>query len=163
MGRTDGVTADGSRSSALWGTGNRGGEHRSSAWWGTGNRGGEHRPLGRRGLGVVAAAAVALALPLSAGAGDHKPSYVAPGVLQAAGKATSKKLDVVIQAEPGAELSKRAINALGSVKKEFKQLGMVTAEIPANKVGKLRDVPGLIVTSTRRCTPPATRDRKSVV
>ena len=130
----------------VWGAGNRGGEHRSSALWGTGNRGGEHRSLGRRGLGVVAAAAVALALPLSAGAGDHKPSYVAPGVLQAAGKANGKKLDVVIQAEPGAELSKKAINALGSVKKEFKQLGMVTAEIPANKVEKLRDVPGLIVT-----------------
>ncbi len=150
MGRTIGVTADGSRSSALWGTGNRGGEHRTSALWGTGNRGGEHGSrgpaLGRRGLGVVAAAALALALPLSAGAGDHKPSYVAPGVLQAAGKAKGKKLDVVIQAEPGAELPKKALNALGSVKKEFAQLGMVTAEIPANKVEMLRDVPGLIVT-----------------
>ena len=150
MGRTIGGTADGSRSSALWGTGNRGGEHRSSALWGTGNRGGEHRSkgpaLGRRGVGVVVATAVALALPLSAGAGDDKPSYVAPGVLQAADKAKGHKLDVVIQAEPGVELSKKAINHLGKVKKEFKQLGMVTAEIPANKVEMLRDVPGLIVT-----------------
>jgi serine protease AprX len=147
MRRTVGGTADGSRASALWGTGNRGDE-RSSALWGTGNRGGEHRSPapGRRALAVVAAAFVALALPLSASAGGGTHSYVAPGVIQAAGKAKGKKLDVVIQAAPGAELSKKAINALGSVKREFKQLGMVTAEIPANKVEMLRDLPGLIVT-----------------
>jgi serine protease AprX len=147
MGRRVGGRADGSRASALWGTGNRG-EERSSALWGTGNRGGESRSSAprRRGLAVVAAASVALALPLSASAGDHGRSYVAPGVLQAAGKAKGKKLAVVIQAEPGAELPKQAINALGSVKKEFRKLGMVTAEIPANKVEKLQDVPGLVVT-----------------
>ena len=148
MGRTVGVTADESRASALWGTGNRGGEERSSALWGTGNRGGEHRSSagGRRGLALVAAAVVALAVPLSAPAGGREHSYVAPGVLQAAGQAKGKKLDVVIQAAPGAELPRKAVNALGSVKKEFRQLGMVTAEIPANKVEMLRDVPGLIVT-----------------
>ena len=62
MARTHGGTSGGVRSSALWGTGNRGGEHRSSALWGTGNRGGEHRSRGRRGLGVLTAVVLVLAL-----------------------------------------------------------------------------------------------------
>jgi murein DD-endopeptidase MepM/ murein hydrolase activator NlpD len=62
--------------SALWGTGNRGGEHRSSALWGTGNRGGEHRSnalwgSGRgRSLVTATVAALALIVPLGATAGN---------------------------------------------------------------------------------------------
>src|SRR5262249_35544573 len=48
------------RKSALWGTGNRGGEHRSSALWGRGGRG--------AGVGLVAACV--LLAPIAAFAGN---------------------------------------------------------------------------------------------
>ena len=39
MSRHSGGTRDGTRSSALWGTGNRGGDSRANALWGKGGRG----------------------------------------------------------------------------------------------------------------------------
>jgi len=150
MSRTHEGTSGGDRSSALWGTGNRGGEHRSSALWGTGNRGGEHRShgpsatKGRRGFGFLTVVVLAMALPMASAAGGNGKSYVAPGVLQAAGK--GGKVDVVIQAAPGAVLPKQALASLGSVKKDFERMGMVSAEVPAAKVAKLSEIPGLIVT-----------------
>lgn len=83
---------------------------RSSALWGTGSRGGEHRPdvlRGRRARAWVstATAAVALAVPVTAmagssgdgnrgwrGDGRDKTAYVAPGLLEGARKNPDKKI-----------------------------------------------------------------------
>lgn len=135
------------RSSALWGTGNRGGEHRSSALWGTGNRGGEHRS--RRAWATLAVSVLAMTLPLAATAGngtggDKGKSYVAPGVLQAAEK--NDKVQVIIQASGGLEDAKKAFQGLGNLKKELGLIGAVAAELPASKIEKLMEIDGLTVT-----------------
>ena len=51
------------RSSALWGTGNRGGESRSNALWGKGGR----------GALTALAAMLAISVPLASSAGDQTP------------------------------------------------------------------------------------------
>jgi hypothetical protein len=51
------------RSSALWGTGNRGGETRSNALWGKGGR----------GFGTALVAAMAVSVPLASSSNIDKP------------------------------------------------------------------------------------------
>src|ERR671916_303878 len=60
------------RSSALWGTGNRGGDSRSNALWGKGGR----------GLVTALCAVLVVAAPLAAGAGKNgKSTHVDPVLL----------------------------------------------------------------------------------
>src|SRR5262245_42714633 len=79
------------------------GDVRSSALWGTGNRGGGDHKSRARGAAAIAAAlsAVFLAVPLAAGADDGKrstqPTYVAPGVYQAAKNDPDGLVQVIIQ------------------------------------------------------------------
>ncbi|HZA90103.1 MAG TPA: hypothetical protein VE401_07690, partial [Solirubrobacterales bacterium] len=56
------------RSSALWGTGNRGGDSRSNALWGKGGR----------GLVTALVAALVVAAPLAAGARKENQRQVRP-------------------------------------------------------------------------------------
>ncbi|HSL64659.1 MAG TPA: S8 family serine peptidase [Gaiellaceae bacterium] len=146
MGSIENGTSSATRSSALWGTGSRGGDSRSSALWGTGSRGGEHRShaIGRV-AGLLAAAVAALSLPLSAAADDARGrSYVAPGVLQAAAK--NDKVSVIVQAAPGSVLPTRSLALLGSSRRDFGRLGMVSMEVPSALLERLAELPGLIVT-----------------
>jgi serine protease AprX len=112
------------------------GEGRSSALWGTGNRGSEGRS--RRGARVWALAlcAVGLAAPLAATAGALTPStstagsttFVAPPLLEAAQRDPSRVQHVIVVAQPGVrsgtlknELMKDAAgNQFGRVRREFK-------------------------------------------
>jgi serine protease AprX len=128
----------------LCGKGSATGETRASALWGSGNRAGDSRSRSLRSLPLVAIALVAFAVPLSASGGkDGRRSYVAPAVLQAAGKGA--KVNVIVQAA-GVEQAKNALAGLGSLKQEFRATGMVSAEVPSAKVGKLAERAGLIVT-----------------
>lgn len=139
----DAREATGTRASALWGTGSRGGGSRSSALWGKGGRGGDHRLRVAAALGALVAA-LALPLPAAAGDGERGRSYVAPGVLQAA--ARNDRVKVIVQAAPGAALPTSSLAALGSSRREFARLGMVAMEVPSARVPILAAVPGLIVT-----------------
>src|SRR5881396_591302 len=90
------------RSSALWGTGNRGGETRSSALWGKGGR----------GFVTALVAALAVFVPLASSSNSHKAgvrahrngvflvkrTYIAPALEKRAGKAPNSKISVIIQA-----------------------------------------------------------------
>ena len=106
MARTHGSATRGVKHSALWGTGNRGGEHRSSALWGTGNRGGEHRSnalwgSGRgRGLVTATVAALALVVPLGATAGTGN-GYLTPGLAKKADTNPNEKVRVIVQSTSG--------------------------------------------------------------
>src|SRR5919109_1347458 len=80
MARKDFEAPSGTRSSALWGTGNRGGESRSSALWGKGGRG--------RLLMTIAVVALAAPIAAVADSGSSKsgkdslpPTYIAPSLL----------------------------------------------------------------------------------
>ena len=76
--RINGGNRGETRSSALWGTGNRGGESRSNALWGKGGR----------GAITALAAMLAISVPLASSAGgrqarthEGKKTYVSPGLL----------------------------------------------------------------------------------
>ena len=89
------------RSSALWGTGNRGGETRSNALWGKGGR----------GFVTALVAALAVSVPLASSSNDHKPgvrahrngvflvkrTYIAPVLQKRAGKSPNSTMSVIIQ------------------------------------------------------------------
>src|SRR3954471_4634971 len=85
----------GLRSSALWGTGSRGGDSRSSVLWGKGGR----------GLVTMVVAALALAAPIIAtadsgssgsGSGDRQSSWIQPLLLDKAKNAPDSKISVII-------------------------------------------------------------------
>lgn len=138
----------GERASALWGTGNRGGEHRSSALWGGNGRGGDHRS--RMRMTTLVVLALALAMPLAATAtsstAPEASAYIAPAVYQAAKSNPGGKIRVIIQSPAGLEGAKQANQGLGDLKQELDLIGAVAAEIPAARVNALEKIDGLVVT-----------------
>jgi serine protease AprX len=138
------------RSSALWGTGGRGGD-RSSVLWGKGGR----------GMVATLALAVALAVPLAAMAdGGHGTSavgsnFIAPGLLKA-DDGHGNKVDVIVSYNPGLDstgqgqaMLQSRMAGMGVFQKDEKQLGLINgfeAIVPASQLKKLADVPGLSVT-----------------
>jgi serine protease AprX len=136
-----------SRSSALWGTGNRGGGQRSSALWGKGGR----------PFVTLAVAALALTLPVvataaRAGKGGPKPdgkgTYVPQALLDKAHKNPSGKLRVIVQSNQGRSGAENAFKGLGAgnLGRRLDLVGAVSIEIPASKLDKLASIPGLTVT-----------------
>src|ERR671936_1860914 len=97
-----GAAERGLRSSALWGTGTRGGDSRSSVLWGKGGR----------GFLTACVLVCALVIPLTASAGSPTlpvqagapptGTFVAKSLLDAATNAPADKVDVIIQAKGGA-------------------------------------------------------------
>src|ERR687888_1412635 len=140
-----GAAERGLRSSALWGTGSRGGDSRSSVLWGKGGR----------GIVTTCIAVCALAAPLAATADPGKGSaaaasngYVAKDLLEQAKSSPNGKVRVIIQSTGGVDAAEKAYKGLGlgNASKRLALVGAVAAEIPANKVEKLQDVSGLSVT-----------------
>ena len=151
------------RSSALWGSGNRGGERRSSALWGRG---------GRFGAAVLVAA-FALCAPLAAladpGNGQSKlalvaatrttspkaskqTTYVPAALLQQAQANGNQRLHVIIQATGGAGAAASAFAANGqrdggTVSKRLGVINGVAVDLKAKWIMRLAKVPGLIVTA----------------
>ena len=160
MRNTDGRAAD-VRSSALWGTGSRGGEHGSDVL------------RGRRGRGWVttAVALVALAIPMTAiagggngngndnrhwrGDGTDKSAYVAPSLLEGAKNNPDKKIRVIIRAKAGSEVVEQAFNKLGksgkgngvgTLNRRLTSVGGIAVELPAARIEKLAEIPYLEIT-----------------
>ena len=84
------------RSSALWGTGNRGGESRSSALWGKGGR----------GAITALAAMLVLSVPFAASAPKHgrlatkaapKQTWISPGLTRVRKQHPNQYVRVIIQ------------------------------------------------------------------
>jgi serine protease AprX len=134
------------RSSALWGTGNRGGESRSSALWGKGGRG---------AIGALAALLV-ISVPLAAsapGGKEKKPgkTYVAPVLDKRAKKAPNSKIAVIVQADPSFALPKRqlegALKGAGVPKnRDLDLINGVAVTLPAKQIDKLANIDGLTIT-----------------
>ena len=107
---------------------------RSSALWGTGSRGGDHRPRRGRGLLVATIATFSLVLPITAGADDSDDrastaTYVAPAVYQAAEKDPLGKIHVIIQSSNGSEQAKDALkDAEHAVEDAVREADEATAE-----------------------------------
>jgi serine protease AprX len=142
------------RSSALWGTGNRGGETRSNALWGKGGR----------GFVTALVAALAVSVPLASSSNNHKAgvrahrngvflvkrTYIAPVLEKRAGKSPNSKLSVIIQSNSRFVLNHqvRTVFARSGIKK-FKKLRLidgVAVRIPAHRIADLASIKGLTVT-----------------
>jgi serine protease AprX len=135
----------GERNSALWGTGNRGGESRSNALWGKGGR----------GALLAAVASLAMVLPLAASAGKstvftgNGSTYVSPSLLEHAKKDPGAKVSVIIRSTDGLSAAKNAYSGLGlssDVRRELGLVGAVAVDVPASKLDKLAEMSNLVVT-----------------
>lgn len=140
------------RSSALWGTGNRGGEHRSSALWGRGGR----------GIATGLVVAFALMAPFAALAGGGKGSsdgnaqgtFVAPGLVDKAKANGDQKLRVIITSSQGVGVAESAFGQArggdtgdGKLGKRLSLVDGVAVELKAKKLAKLAQIPGLTITA----------------
>jgi serine protease AprX len=145
------------RSSALWGTGNRGGESRSSALWGKGGR----------GIVTALAAMLAISVPLASSAGNGhdraaheitvKRTWMAPALLHGAKRHPAKLVHVIIQNSKGSMAG--ALGAFTSVDKldgttdreavqrRLASVDAVAVTIRADKLARLAKMKGLIVTA----------------
>jgi serine protease AprX len=141
------------RSSALWGTGNRGGDSRSNALWGKGGR----------GLVTALCAVLVVAAPLAAGARKSPQAlpattYVDPILLAKADATPNALVKVIIQGTEAKDGAKEAFDAFhdvqdrsGSrpaehVKGKYQFVDSVAVTLKAKKVLQLARIPNLTVT-----------------
>ncbi|HEX2495357.1 MAG TPA: S8 family serine peptidase [Gaiellaceae bacterium] len=157
MNGTSGSSRGEHRSSALWGTGNRGGDSRSNALWGKGGR----------GLVTALVAALVVAAPLAAGARKDNQRQVRPAantyidqVLLAKANSTPNELvPVVIQAAQGmgtasdafhdadhSDESQKGKDDAERVNRKLRFIGSLAVELKAKKMSHLARIPGLTVT-----------------
>jgi serine protease AprX len=151
--RTNGGNRGETRSSALWGTGNRGGESRSSALWGKGGR----------GAITALVAMLAISVPLAASANKHaraahpaspKRTWISPGLLKGARTHPNKLVHVIIQSTNGsmapatsgyARLSDDS-DSSGDLDRRLTLVNGVAATVKAGALKRLLSMKNLIVT-----------------
>ena len=157
--RNSGGTRGETRSSALWGTGNRGSDSRANALWGRGTRGLVTAITAMLVLGVPLASTAAVSssgrqVVRHVGTG-HKHTYISPGLLRLGAKFPHRKLNVIIQSDnstPAAAAAFARINRLdGDIANEklgrrLDLVGGVSAVIDADKLAALAKIRGLTVT-----------------
>ena len=142
------------RSSALWGTGNRGGESRSSALWGKGGR----------GAITALAAMLVLSVPFAASAPKHarlatpatpKQTWIAPGLMKGAKKHPNQYVHVIIQSTNGSispalsaftHINQFADDDRNGLTRRLSLVDGVAATVRARDVARLTKLRNLIVT-----------------
>jgi serine protease AprX len=153
--RTDSGKRGEMRSSALWGTGNRGGESRSNALWGKGGR----------GIVTALVAMLAISVPLASSAGKHglqakaitaKRTWVSPGLLRGAERHPARLLHVIIQSTKGTSAATQAftkmdrLDGTADAERVNRRLGSIDAVAVTIRADKLRDLarnPNLVITA----------------
>jgi serine protease AprX len=155
--RTDSGKRGETRSSALWGTGNRGGESRSNALWGKGGR----------GIVTALVAMLAISVPLASSAGKQnglrarqiapKRTWISPGLMHAAKKHPARLVHVIIQSTTGSATTAMQafdkadkLDGIADREKLNRRLGSidaVAATIRLDKLGRLANRPNLIITA----------------
>jgi serine protease AprX len=142
------------RSSALWGTGNRGGESRSSALWGKGGR----------GAVTALAAMLVLSVPFAASAPKHgrlvkqaapKQTWISPVLVKGAKQHPNKYVRVIIQSTNGSispalsaftHINQFADDDRGGLERRLSLVNGVAATVRAADVVRLSKLRNLIVT-----------------
>jgi serine protease AprX len=153
--RVNGGNRGETRSSALWGTGNRGGESRSSALWGKSGKGAITALVAMLAISVpLASSAVHLKHARLSGRASAKRAWISPGLLRAAKRHPNRYVRVIIRSTNGT--ISPALSAFTHVN-EFaddggaldRQLSLVdgpSATVRADQLGRLLKLPNLIVT-----------------
>ena len=150
MSRDNSGTRAQTRSSALWGTGNRGGDSRANALWGKGGR----------GFAAFMLVLVATAVPLAgAGKGSNKPSstpsYVDAYLTGMAENHPNTLVNAMIQSTEGVNDARDAFkhadrtdSVLDSegVKDSYKFVSSVAVTVKAKKIPVIAKKPGLTIT-----------------
>jgi serine protease AprX len=163
---TSGTHSD-TRSSALWGTGNRGGDSRANALWGKGGR----------GFVTLMLLLVAVSVPLAGAAGDHPadralpPTYVDPYLLAKAELAPNALVPVIIQSAQSTSDATEAFDAADDRdgtddrergRRELRFMSSIAVTLKAKKVLVLLKHPGLIVTHDAKIKLDSTPTSKQV-
>ena len=147
MSRDTSGTGGQTRSSALWGTGNRGGDSRANALWGKGGR----------GFAAFMLVLVATAVPLAgAGKGSNRPSstpsYVDAYLTGMAENHPNTLVNAIIQSTEGAGEAQDAFKHAGRmdkperVKDSYKFISSVAVTVKAKKIPVIAKRPGLTIT-----------------
>ena len=153
--RMNGGNRGETRSSALWGTGNRGGESRSSALWGKGGR----------GAITALVAMLAISVPLAASAGKKharlgghaslKSTWISPGLMKGAKRHPNTYVRVIIQSTNGelspaltafTRVNQFADDDRGGLDRRLSLINGVAATVRASALPRLMKLPNLIVT-----------------
>ena len=154
--RMNGGNRGETRSSALWGTGNRGGESRSSALWGKGGRGSI----------TALVAMLAISVPLASSAVKHaklsgrnatalKKTWISPSLLKGAKRHPSQYVRVIIRSTNGrispalsafTHVNQFADDERGGLDRRLSLVDGVSATVRAGALPRLMRVPNLIVT-----------------
>ena len=151
MSRDNSGTPSETRSSALWGTGNRGGDSRANALWGKGGRG---------FIAILSVLFVA-AIPLAGGAvkasTQDAPTYVDPVLLAKAQMYPDSLTRMIIQSSDDADDASKAFRFAArqdaspdreQVKDEFRFVNSISVTLKAGKVLQLaKKYSGLTITS----------------
>ena len=150
MSRENGSTHSETRSSALWGTGNRGGDSRSNALWGKGGR----------GFVAILTVLFVAAIPLAGATGkkdaNTPATYVDPVLLMKAQNKPNSLTKMIIQSSEGIDAASDAFGVAAKadaapdhefVKDRFKFVDSVAVTLKAKKVLVLAKMPGLTITS----------------
>jgi serine protease AprX len=138
------------RSSALWGTGNRGGDSRANALWGKGGR----------GFIVCLLVLLATAVPLASAGKRHKappppPTYIDPYLLAKAEAQPNAMVPIIIQSARSSQTATKAFDSADErdgtsdrerTRNKFEFTNSVAVTLEANKIPYFRYYPGLIVT-----------------
>jgi serine protease AprX len=156
MSRHSGGAHGGTRSSALWGTGNRGGDSRSNALWGKGGR----------GLAAVLTVLFITAIPLAQASGKygnrHAQATYIDSLLEAKAHTTPNALvNVIIQSSDGTSDAEDAFQAADRVngdslgdserlKRRLELVSSVAVTMKAKHVLVLGKRDGLTITSDSR-------------
>jgi serine protease AprX len=152
--RMNGGNRGETRSSALWGTGNRGGESRSSALWGKGGRGAITALVAMLAISVPLAASATKMRHARLSAHAPKRTWIAPGLIRGAKKHPNQYVHVIIQSTTGniaAALSAFTLaNHYADDDQDLnRRLGLidgVAATVKAGALPQLMKRPGLVVT-----------------
>ena len=121
------------RSSALWGTGNRGGDSRANALWGKGGR----------GFAAILAVLAVTAVPLAGASNRHGSTgatYVDPYLMAKADTAPNSLVNVIIESDDGLSNAKNAYQDAEDntgderMRHEFRFVSSVAVTIKAKKV-----------------------------
>jgi len=162
MSRHNGGAPGGTRSSALWGTGNRGGDSRANALWGKGGR----------GLLAILTVLFVTSIPLAQASRDPDPSTYLDPLLEAKAHETPNALvNVIITSNNGTSGAENAFQAAGNgdaytnsegVNRRLRLVGSVSATMKAKRVLVLARKPGLTITSDARIKLDATPSSNQV-
>ena len=128
-------------------------ETRSSALWGSGNGGGDkRRSLGAHAARIAVAPLVVLAAvtPLAASAHDApsaSPSaYIAPLLERAAAPRDLLLLHVIVRSESGLSAARKAVQSVGTTDQRLPIADAVSANVTGTDLAELANTPGLVVT-----------------